>query len=583
MLQGGQAVLWEDLIADPALDRLDAEAWRLARTWYRHPAAAGACRYDGYDIGELSELYFGNYFAWLLKTIEAVRAVALRHESRTLLVADKTRGRKVKGLMPDEGESALVEACRSSGVIFESFVPVRSSDLASRQAQSVKARLRSLLSPLEGVGVSLSSGRKPFFLVASAPHHVRPLLPELKRRYRLVFLDEEYRVAKWSEALLIGAGYVSSPRLLKALPERTRMKLGVYRESCEAFAKRNYPVYPWPVEAMGCDLGRSSADRYEYFFRQWVPRTAGLLEAFALLFQRRKFAGVLVDEDTVTFRKSLVRVAQRFGVPSFQVPHGVSFSGIQYDLFPVSSARVLVGGDAVKDFYVRNGTAQDKVRVCGVPRMAVYGRTQSPRLRERLARLYGLDVRRPWVLVGATTLFPMEVRRRHSENMRALSDAAAVLGGSRRALQVLLRTHPLDPSPERTREWFCGTASLRCALLDGRTSAPDSIAASDAVLSFPSNLAIEALLALKPTGVLDYFKLARSGIPYLSGEGSWMLAADREGLERLCSRLLEPDERLSVDVGRARDWLRAHWVGAEGRDTLERVMRAIDEGVRNDG
>ncbi|GEM_PF-3551157 len=569
--RGGVSCRWlRESFDEAAAARVETEAWRLARSWHAHPAVRPLVEYRGRNVGELAELYTGLHLTWILTTLVCARAFQEAESPAEILFFETPRP-QVKGFFPAPGEPLCEDVFRFLGARtgrLQGGAPAASTE---KPLSSWKSALRA---PLFGAYRFLV---RPFqvrcradVLFVSAPKHVEAVIAHLDRG--AAYLDEDFRWAKLPFLAKAGVPYYSYPEL--------RSRIGAEgRERLEAF-RRNFPgteealrrtVESGAFRSPEGDLSRLFEPRLRFFFDRWLPETAERVEAFESFLAGKRFAAVVVDEDTVTFRKTLVGEARRLGTKTVQIPHGVNFSDFQYDLFPVSSEAVALGGEGIRAYYNANGS-RARVHLTGIPRYDRIRATQDP---TALRRRFGTAGNRKLIVFWGTTLFPaIETRRNRFSQRRALVDTLTVLGG-RSDCTLVVKRHPLDLEPEWTEDAVraSGIEGVRIAPAD--VPAGDLLAAADLTLSFHSNALIESLVLGKPSIALDYFPLSRTRVPVFVEEGSALCARDAASLKTLVDRALSGEPSFLELVSRVGKRLEREWVGPLDGRSGARVAEAI--------
>ena len=291
----------------------------------------------------------------------------------------------------------------------------------------------------------------------------------------------------------------------------------------------------------------------------------------------------------------LVAACRRTGIKTFQVPHGVNFADFHYDLFPVSSEFVLAGGPGISNFYNDNGVPRERLKEVGIPRydellfkcstdQRVQFRKDEKIDENEFVMLFALAVPAEFNLHQPDE-YDEEVsglgRQPESHRFFPLRDFVGFAG--REEMRTIFKFHPLDPHWTNTRKFIERQAhtslfknSLQNALyFRQEKEAAVLVSASDLVISFFSNIAIEALAFGKPTILLDCFRFSETKIPFFKTEqGSYWVASSEEEFRKKFFDF----RKNGADPKRlkeASDWFKQDWVGPLDGRSGERAAKAI--------
>ena len=551
-------------ISDEALDRVEAEAWRIARGWHQTPVLKARLEYRrGHNLGFLAEFYFG---------FELCRVLKALHQIKQLLQSES----------PDEihcfGDSFYASVCKFLHKSVVVHAPRKSSN-APQAAQ--KERFKNLLKEIADrfyssfTAAVLRSQKKPL-LICAALRHIQPVLPELQKSFEVHYLDRSLQTGRLSYFARNGIRYFSYASLARRLGRAERARI-------DAFVRGFHQTWP-EVSALaveqrvfefeGQEFSGLIASELRVFVAKKSRQIAEYIEVFDRLFALEEYASVVVDEDVSDFRKTLCVVAAERAVRCVQVPHGVNMIDFHFDLFPVSSDIVAVGGPGVKEFYEQNGVSAGRLKVTGVPRYDGFvaqddGGTRRSKVRARL----GVPADKKLVLFASTSLYPLyDLRRNAWQQFNAFEDVIEVLNGFRDAF-VVVKPHQSDQHGDWMRSVLARSGPHICVAHDIDPSG--LIAASDVVISFNSNFMIESIFLSKPTVILDYFPRVHSKIPYLANGHYPLTAKNKEELRRCLDRIWAGSA--SEQVRQAGDWIRSHWVGPADGCSGSRVAQVITE------
>lgn len=555
----------------------DAEeaAWRCARTWHQDAVVDAALRRGTEQPAELTELYLGNYLKWaLIKALE-LRACLASEQPERIFVLERASG--ANGFFPGGEEPFAGKFLAASAHTFDRLCvqepPVRRAGLLER----LKGLARDVIGSIVRVRGTVSRDTRTCVAIISAPQHVETVARALQGKARMLHLDEAFRLAKLPFVRRHGMAYASYPDLEKKFGPAVRTRVADYQAGLSALSGKvlGRIADKKLLTVSGIDLLPLALDRVKWLLEHAAAEAVLYADVLGAWLDAEKVDAVVVDEDTVTFRKTLVREARRRGIATIQVPHGVSLAGYHYDLFPVSSARVAVGGPGIADFYRSLGTPPEAIRVTGVPRYDCWSGVSGVSAGAELRKRYGIKSSDRMILFGSTALFPLNLERRLTERQAGTLDllrAATTFPD----MVVAVRLHPLDPDPEATLQAVRGSG-VRFLIAEQSVSAADWMRAADVTVSFVSNLAIESIALGRPTVILDYFDQYADHVPYFAGEGAWMKARNPTQILQLLNRFLGTAAETDGLMRHAREWLLREWVGPMDGRSGERVADAVLE------
>ncbi|RJQ52754.1 MAG: hypothetical protein C4521_09620 [Actinobacteria bacterium] len=224
---------------------------------------------------------------------------------------------------------------------------------------------------------------------------------------------------------------------------------------------------------------------------------------------------LMMDEKSLLARL-IPQACAADSIPTLDMQHGVLAPDAT--VRNLSYTKIAVFGDSTRDVLVETGTGPGSIEVTGCPRFDALA-AASPAPRERVLRESGLTGEKPVVLAATQPLKNTITTGAKREFVAGLARAAA--GGH---VQVLIKKHPYEK--DAIVEQVCAGLDAVSIVEDG--SLPDMIAASDAVTTIHSTVALEALILDRPVVV---FRTPGTPVlvPYCSEEAA-DVAFDSESL-----------------------------------------------------
>ncbi|MBF0254445.1 MAG: CDP-glycerol glycerophosphotransferase family protein [Candidatus Omnitrophica bacterium] len=569
---------WDDAL----LDRIEHEAWDAADTWHRSESWAAALDYDGVSTGDMVRLYMGHYLTWLYKMVGGVRRI-LERESCGRIVCAAVGTQTAEGFFPAPEEWIVGRILDWMKLSFMALEPQASPRKGRpNRTEAAKARLRSLLYRIYRISVRPLQERalqRSRVALCAPIRHIRGLVETSGSSRGWAYWDEEFRPAKWLFLAKRGIPYYVCGSSEVTLEASASGRLDAFgrklREAWQGYHRSDAPS-KGAFEFEDKDVTPLVMDRLTYFFETRALEIARMMETFRAMLKAQGIQAVLVEEDSVTFRKTLVQVAQKEGVHSFQIPHGVYRAGLHHDLFPLSSQTAFLGGPAIEAWYRSKGVAPECLEVTGVPRydeLTHALRTHRER-REVLRRAYGVSEERRVVLFGGTTVFSaLDTRRSRREQTAAVRDFARLWESGPEPF-LILRLHPLDDEPDWTlrhlRDWHKSDY-----LIDRHSDLFDLFAVADEVVSMPSNFVLESTVWGHPTLVFDYFRRYKTAVPGLTEGGQALFVRNYEELRRAHDALVSGAGSILKAHHAVREWLISQWVGPLDGCSAERCVQSM--------
>jgi len=401
---------------------------------------------------------------------------------------------------------------------------------------------------------------RPFVFV-SCGATTAPLIPLLARRFTFVVPDAataERLCAQGTEA--VGWGVLADPRRMAELPavaERLarEWRAGLEREP-ELFAV----------------AGRHRADvlvpAVEELLRGRLATQLAVVEFGRALARSGRLAGVVVHEDVTAPVRALLEAVRPFGVPSVHVPHGVYADErlVGADVHGVAHTDVVaVAGEVEREWFLRRGVLPARLVVTGNPAWdPLCGRPRQSAAVLGLPPGRVVTVTTTWL--GADSADHGGIRAAHERQLRAGLKAIASLQARHPDLHLVLKLHPSAPSGEEERlARLAAEAGARVGCLL-RDRLPDVLAASDVLLTLPSTVAVEAVVAGTPVVAIEFF---------FDGDAVLTVPAEVGAIAAALADVLAGSGRSAGFAARRRQFVARYNGPSDGR-AAERVARLVE-------
>lgn len=260
--------------------------------------------------------------------------------------------------------------------------------------------------------------------------------------------------------------------------------------------------------------------------RAWLMRmalrTSQAERAFRHLFDALPTKVLVTASDTDLWGYCATLEAQRRGIPSVTIQHGMIGGRVSY--VPVSSTRIAVWGEGSARWLREQGVPRGKIVVTGPTRLDdIANLPRTPR--DEIADLLGADPTAHWVVL-ATNPIPFAL------NQKLLSAARKGVAAWGEKALLVVKLHPSeDPSPYRA---VIGRDPSVLLVPHGTVGLYSLITSSAAVLTYHSTVGIEAmaldrpLVSLEAFGDVNPLPYARSGAAAVARSGEELAQVLRE-------------------------------------------------------
>lgn len=273
---------------------------------------------------------------------------------------------------------------------------------------------------------------------------------------------------------------------------------------------------------------------------------------------------LLLADDAHPRGRALTCWARELGIPSINLQNGAV--GGEYGFIPLSADIFSAWGKAARRWMVERGTPEDRVVVCGSPRMEG--------LAEGLGKIKPVDESKiSTVLLLTSPYTPTEVVRVLELVGKAVADMPH--------LTLLVKPHPSEDGALHQRvlgsiEGLTG----RFQLLSSHHPLPQALERCQVVVTFNSGVGIEALISGRYMVMVNLTVLPEM-IPYVEC-GSALLAKDKDELTSALSMIIEDAgvrERLFSSRRRFYDYYLASLTGESVESVAELCEGMVKEKV----
>lgn len=516
---------------------VEAAALESARAWHQDPVLKSLLDYRGLNLGFLTEFFTARQLIWQFKSARFLKHALEAHPNASICVFDTNLPFRLD-LLP-----APLEPIWNRQL--PAFALARGLSVAERwtvdwRPPSKTGRAKSFLTQavneiLGWVGRRFGTARcavGPSILIAADYTVIGDLIPCLRQRgwQRFVGFEPRLTPARRGEDRRRGVRSLcfQDRSLGRRLQSRRKAK-AIWRSRSKDFLSRMAERPPFFFE--GVDAGPWMRERLRHLLEDRFIRVASWIDGFHEFLESEHVERVVVDEDVIDPRKTLVNVAKSRGIPSVVMLHGgfPRTSGI--DRIPLSADRLAVPGPALKADLVDAGISPDRLVVTGPPKYDLILRVDRSGERERMRKRLGLSPDAVVVSVMSTFVdSQVKVGRTAGELTAALGDVLDAFGAYPN-VHLIVKLHPTDPHPDWTRRLLKDQPRRKVNLLQHESSI-SVMAASDLVLTFWSNTILEGFSLGVPLLVLDYFVCEPARLlPITALNGRSLLVHNRQELD----------------------------------------------------
>jgi hypothetical protein len=395
-------------------------------------------------------------------------------------------------------------------------------------------------------------------LVAGLVERWAVVLPHADRAERLRALGAE--AMAW-DALIDPAALRDLPARAAGMAADWRGALARRADDLFRFGGRRQPALGPALDAL---------------LRARLPEHLLAVEAARSLARTGRLRAAVTHDDVTGLVRAFVEALRPLGVPTVHVPHGVygDETVVGADVHGAAHADVVaVGGPAQRDWFLRHGVPPERLVVTGNPAWDALAPPPGPRPSLDLPPGPVVTVAGSWI--GGNSAYRAFTRHDQDRRMRACLAAVGRLQARDPALRLVVKVHPSAPAGEEARLAALAAESGARTDLVARDRRAEILAASDALLTLPSTIAIEAILAGTPVVAAD--------VRYA---GDAVLSAPAEP-EALAAALVHAVDgwRASPEFARRRRDFLARYNGPSDGRAGERVIALVERlaGLRDAG
>lgn len=583
--RAGCDCLWlPSLLNSEELKMIDEKAWTAASTSFTgHEKLQNLLSYRDIRIGSCGILQMNNCFVWALKIHFAIQKLLSTIRVENIYALKQRRKKKFTTLEPSCEDLLCQKSCQLQG---RAVIGVDLSEQASavdfkvRWVELAKSLLRSFAYFLNfpSRNFSHNTSAKPPILLSGAPQQILELMPYLESRYQIVYVDLDYRLAKAPLLHKRKIPYFSFRQTCLFTNFWRRLKNSGRRASMRKLAgqAKELLLNEKILNFQNQNFFLLLEDYFDYFLKEWLEERRDYCDFFIPLLKQNHIQSLVLDEDTLSFKKTLVLVAKKIGLSSMVICHNSTPTFLGHELAPLTADWMVVGGHYIRDNFSEIGIPKERIIVSGLPRYDQISLQKTRYSNQQIRDFLGITKNTPMVtLASSLHLSHRNTTRSWWELRQALADTMTILRDYSEHTLVI-KLHPLtDEYHCRELDRLIKAERPERTLVIKDIDAPSLFNASAFVLTFFSSVITENLLLGKPTILLDYFENEK--LNRFIKQDSLFVAADRQSLKRAMTALLESDETAIGEFENFKNKLMQDWASQQDGSSAARIAEFISK------
>lgn len=483
------------VVANCDYDQIDDKAINLAANWYFSENLKDNTVFNGISLGSLVQREMTYLFSGVLKAIADVKVISERIKSDIFLFLE-VPNTSSKSILLGQSESMYYKIA--------------------------KIYLNNTRTFVEKITIPLKKNYNPAILKSKFKEFVESLLafiPFYPVKAKIMFSTFAFLGENFAEDFLKGkelsiallTEQISAKDYLKNL-FNSKIKYNCLKqinnsESKKSFKKARYNFYGKYKDFLSKDfiekkslLIQALDDKLHYVFNTRFPQLAKNISAVENYLTAMKIKTVVVPVDVCEYEKTIVSVANKLGIPSIVIQHGVSGHPIAY--LPFSASKIALWGDVTRQWLLSKGVSSDKLELTGTPRFDIYmNKSGISRSKDRELFLEELKLDKNCKTILFVTqptdsnFFP-NYHWSFNELMSALTstiDAVRDIPG----VQVIVKLKPGDPYNANIKEILEKYRSENLKIVE-RINLCDLIFSIDCMVTGWSTMALEAMIVGRP-------------------------------------------------------------------------------------
>jgi len=317
----------------------------------------------------------------------------------------------------------------------------------------------------------------------------------------------------------------------------------------------------------GIDLGQVIREKFELFLKHWMKDCIRYVFGMKEIIRKEKPI-VILTASQLTFMKSMFEVANKIGIPIVLIQHGIYWDSWLWAPLNVTK---ICADEPFKEMLLRRGEDPKKIIVTGAPRYdGLFRRMKEDR--NNIKRRLGLSPQKKYLCL-LTSHLPEWI---NPERRRGLLET--FIGTIKESnVDLIIKLHPQERRSEIQR---LVNNVAKTKDVKGRVTISafgkaadlfDIIKASDFVVGVRTSAIIPALLAYKPTILINYKPIYADFFPGIEGKIFGVAKSDAE-LSKMIKEILSDPSKAKESLRRAEKYAKKY---VPYQDAIDRVINCL--------
>ncbi len=321
--------------------------------------------------------------------------------------------------------------------------------------------------------------------------------------------------------------------------------------------------------------------RVEHYFNYHFPFMVKNIEMAKALLEKERPDILIMPASNGWYWQAMIIAAKMKGIPILETQHGIVSPNV-IDYF-CNKSRVKKGPNsrfmnfpdkfAVYGQWTKNilmdkfNYPEDKIIVIGQPRYDLLVKSKELFSRQKFCQKYGLDSKKKLVLF-ATRIAISPFVEQERLIIRALKEITDI--------ELIIKSHPRGKMKDYVK--ICREEEIKARIIPEDCNIFEAISVCDIVITHPSTIVIESIIANRPTAVLD---ISNRPFPIPWTESGAALSIYRtEDIPKILNKALF-DKAAEKDMAIARKKFSYHYAYKQDGKATERMAQLVVDMVKN--
>jgi len=323
----------------------------------------------------------------------------------------------------------------------------------------------------------------------------------------------------------------------------------------------------------GINLGEIIKEKFDVVFKCWMKECVRYFFVAKEIIRREKPDIVLTAKSRWMWMRSVLEAVRQEGIPSILIQHGIYYDSFLWD--PVNVTKICVDDD-FRNILVKRGEDPEKIIVTGAPRYDRFFKKMKENINDIKRRL-GLNPNKKYMCLLTSFLPEWSTAEKHDVLLSTLIDSAKEVN-----YDLIIKLHPRENKMEvqdlisridRMKEY--GNRIVIFSFEEAHLS--DVVLASDIIIGVRTSALINALLAKKPTILINFDPSVSDFFPEIQGKIFGVARSPTELFEIIKDAVANPS-KAKDSVKRAEKYARKY---VPYKNATDRVVSCLLELLEN--